>query len=390
MTQIKLLNFESSVLTVQSVTTLTVYEGSCPEKYILDKIKKIIKLNPWLNGKLKKINNELLLEYDDEYVNGINKIYKCIENKYKLFDSLESNYSNIINEYKNLYVKPGIECINTDEKLFKVALVKLNENKYGLFISISHCIADGYTYYKIYGMFSMNNIEEKLVIERLLNYNNILNNNRTKWFSLIGFVIMKIFNIFNNIFVKKINKQFKLQIIDKKKINIIKKKYIDNNTMVSTNDVITSEFFNKSNSNLGLMNYNYRNVDTEKYKLYSGNYIDLIPFPKKKYEPTDIRRILNIYKMNTITNIETFKIKQKNFIHNILNDILNFNYIFDLSCISSWSTLYNEIQIENSKLTFHVPCMTELNTTSLFKKFCIVFHYNNDKIGILSNIMCFE
>ena len=77
--KIKLLNIEiNPVLYVQSISTITFYEGCCPNNYIIEKINKIIILNPWLNGKLIKLDNEIFLEYNNEN-NNINRIYNYIE-----------------------------------------------------------------------------------------------------------------------------------------------------------------------------------------------------------------------------------------------------------------------------------------------------------------------
>ena len=289
-----------------------------------------------------------------------------------------------MNKISSLLVKSGIECLNKDEKLFKVILIKM-KSKFALLISINHCIADGYTYYKIYSMFSHKNKEEKMIIKRLYNFDNIIKINKNKWSSIIG---KKIYN-FINFLIKKQNNLLDLYIIDKNKINKIKQQYIDKNIMISINDIITSEFLNKSNTLIGLMNFNYRNVNINKYKLYAGNYVDTIYFTKQKYIPYNIRNALNLFKLNINDNMETTNYVSTNYIYdyikNIYNDIINIKNIFDISCISSWYSLYNELYINNSHQIAHIPCITNLNSSIYFNKFCVVFHYMDNKIGILSN-----
>ena len=387
--KIKLLNIEiNPVLYVQSISTITFYEGCCPNNYIIEKINKIIILNPWLNGKLIKLDNEIFLEYNNEN-NNINRIYNYIEDDEKLSDLFINyynitNYNNLMNKISSLLVKSGIECLNKDEKLFKVILIKM-KSKFALLISINHCIADGYTYYKIYSMFSHKNKEEKMIIKRLYNFDNIIKINKNKWSSIIG---KKIYN-FINFLIKKQNNLLDLYIIDKNKINKIKQQYIDKNIMISINDIITSEFLNKSNTLIGLMNFNYRNVNINKYKLYAGNYVDTIYFTKQKYIPYNIRNALNLFKLNINDNMETTNYVSTNYIYdyikNIYNDIINIKNIFDISCISSWYSLYNELYINNSHQIAHIPCITNLNSSIYFNKFCVVFHYMDNKIGILSN-----
>jgi len=385
--KVKLLKIESNtVLYCQSISTMTIYEGISPNNYIIKKIKKIIIQNPWLNGKLTKSDEKIFLEYNDNYTDNIEYIYNYIENNELVFDLFiknpnVNNYNKIINQISSFLVKSGIECLNKDEKLFKVILIKLIDNKFALIISINHCIVDGYTYYKLYNMFSESIIEEKMIVERINNFDDIIKKNKS-WQSNIGKYLFFLFN-----FIRK-TKPLNLYIIEKNKFNNLKEEYKNKNILISTNDIITSEFFNKSKTLIGLMNFNYRNLNINKYKLLSGNYIDTIYFNKKIYNPYIIRHELNLYKLNKNTNDvnNTFYNKIYNYIYNIYNNIINIRNMFSLSCISSWDSLYKELIIQNSKKIIHIPCIINLNSSIYFNNFCMVFHYTNNKIGILSNI----
>ena len=55
---------------------------------------------------------------------------------------------------KNLNVKNGQNCLNKNEVLFRVNLIKTGENKFAIMLSISHLLADGFTFYSIFKMLS--------------------------------------------------------------------------------------------------------------------------------------------------------------------------------------------------------------------------------------------
>ena len=60
----------------------------------------------------------------------------------------------MMDRIKDLNVKNGDNCMNKNEVLFKVNLIKINWNKFAIMLSISHILADGYTFYTIFKMLS--------------------------------------------------------------------------------------------------------------------------------------------------------------------------------------------------------------------------------------------
>lgn len=408
--KIKLLTSETNrLINVSSISTITIYNcinnnlniemESNYEEYIIKKINNILKINPWLNGTLKKINDTIYLEYDnfDNYtilnnLNDFNNIYTSINETVCKNDNITSlielfmkdsntyNYTNLMNHLDKYLVKPGNKCVNTTEKLFKVILIKIPDNKFALVISLSHCIADGHTYYKIFNMFSKNVKEEILNCDRMFEFEDVIKKNK---YEIQNCILKKIFsfpNLFSQLFFNTKKNNTELKIISKEIINDIKTKY-NNSIIVSTNDIITSEFFNNTNATVGIMSLNYRTINDE-YKFLAGNYIDFIFYKiKNKSDPFYIRNKLNQYKKNTHTYYHN-----KNFILKTYEFITNLFCIFNLVCITSWQTLYKELIIENSEFVMHLPCIKDFNTTSYFTNFCVVFHYSNDKIGILSDV----
>ena len=61
---------------------------------------------------------------------------------------------------EQLTVKPGKKLINKDEPIFKVSFV-MNPNEqrnvFGMIVSLSHRVGDGYTFYNLYKMLDPRN-----------------------------------------------------------------------------------------------------------------------------------------------------------------------------------------------------------------------------------------
>merc|ERR1711972_692374 len=49
-------------------------------------------------------------------------------------------------------LKNGNAVLNEDVPLFQICIAPAGDGYYAVIISLNHCVGDGYTYYKIYGM----------------------------------------------------------------------------------------------------------------------------------------------------------------------------------------------------------------------------------------------
>ena len=75
-------------------------------------------------------------------------------------------YEKLLQKIEHFNVKKGLYCLNKNEVLFKVNIIKIGNNKFAIMVSISHILADGYTFYTIYNMLSMDSEPRALEAER--------------------------------------------------------------------------------------------------------------------------------------------------------------------------------------------------------------------------------
>ena len=64
------------------------------------------------------------------------------------------DYAKLTSKIQHLNIKNGNDCLNKEELLFRVSLIDTGKNTFAIILSISHILADGFTFYTIYKMLS--------------------------------------------------------------------------------------------------------------------------------------------------------------------------------------------------------------------------------------------
>lgn len=375
----------SSVLYVPSITTITFFDGFYPLEYIHERLTMILKLNPWLTGKLIKKNDKIKLLYNESKVYDINKYFFKRNDMISYPIENMDEYNHLMDKINYLFVKPGYKCIETDESLFKCIIIHNDlTNKFAFLLSLSHIIGDGYTYYKLYNMFSSQFTPFPMTVKRYLEFDQIILENKYKWYSSLGMKLHKFLNSFFKIPIKP----FKLVVLNNK--DIIETKNIYNrdkfNFYISNNDIITSNFFNSSNCRIGLMNFNYRNTLTNLNESHAGNYIDVIKYDLRfTVTPTTVRDGIVYFRNKTF-------LKYKNcFVFSIFKcfkEIWNMFSFFNTSIatISSWTTFEKFLCFEKCNEIQHFPCISHLNRNIYLENFAVVFKISPTQNGIFTNV----
>ena len=101
-----------------SISTITWFEGDFDRTVneVKERVEQMVKLNPWLLGRIKKSQGKLHLEYADDKIShpGVESIF---ERKESLELHLGTNVEEaiVIASKEQLTVKPGKQLINNDE-----------------------------------------------------------------------------------------------------------------------------------------------------------------------------------------------------------------------------------------------------------------------------------
>ena len=158
--QCRLYPFEQkNILTMQAVSTLTLYSGVPPYDYLNKRIEEILVANPWLTGRLVTTNNQIVLAYNDTLSkNTISKhlthlmpfqatithssiflsgqVYQTVHRECNL---KELQYNDLYNHFESYLVTDGKTCLNQNNDkgtLFKITVVVINESQFVVLVSL--------------------------------------------------------------------------------------------------------------------------------------------------------------------------------------------------------------------------------------------------------------
>ena len=139
---------------------------------------------------------------------------------------------------------------------------------------------------------------------------------------------------------------------------------------ISTNDVITSWFFNQAQSASGGMAVNYRNKLNGYTDLDVGNYENHIYYRQEDYaNPALIRKSLS----NNYRRVVTGNKKPPGF-HRVMLE--------DEATVSNWSSFAKPFDIQDCEQELHVPTfLKDISPTSI--PFLYIFRASKDKMGLL-------
>lgn len=253
---------ENDILAVESVSTATLYDGQLPLDFLLSKYNAIVAANPWLEGRLVKNKGKLALEYSKIPVDVGSTGFVHLDNiKHENFSDLNTSvwaYSEDLTPY---VVKAGASCIGKNEPLFRIIVGAASSNQFFVVMSICHVIGDGHTFYRLYKMLCSECQPIALEVDRHKQGGNevaTICKEGTDFFRTAGTICNLVGNYcFGKkgvIRVAEVNKESIQRIKD-----AYKAKAEGDKAFLSTNDIITSEFFTKAKSDIGVMAINFRN-----------------------------------------------------------------------------------------------------------------------------------
>jgi hypothetical protein len=248
---------------------VTFFKGNISD-FIRGRVKDIMALNPWLSSRLVFSSDKTLIGryfQDPKYEDFI-----TLANSQLKMDQIP----NLDYEYWKplLKVNSGNESINAVSPLFEVLILSLADGNTALIMSISHCLADGHTYYQIYKMLSSSH--SPIALDPIRNHS--CKAAEIEYFESCVFpwMLVRILKniIFGNLYAKKSVQMYQVsqECVSKQKESPEQK---CSHKFISTNDVISSWFFKATNSLVGLMAMNTR---SRVIHFHTPTFLPLVPF----------------------------------------------------------------------------------------------------------------
>ena len=412
---LKLTEWEVANLHLPPVTTVTLYEGSAPVKFLRSRIGSMLKKNPWLSSRIVKKETSdgvVALAYSKSI--GTESSIDQHFSTYRPGDvgfSLGMSYEELVHCLLSVQCARSKPATDKNEVLFKVAVVPIEAAANGsdqsmplqqtmtlpgfaLVVSMNHTLGDGHTYYKLYSMLSEDCDVEELDPVRLSGFEaaktDVIGKKEAAMFKSTGLA----FGILGTYLGTKIGRRAPQNICineidpawaDKEKVKANQEGEVP---FVSTNDALTSWFFRKMESELNIMVVNFRSRRPSVLNLsdsHAGNYEANLPYFRGDVEtPALIRQSIReadgTFRASRAGSPETAVLSFRALLRN------------KTSIITNWASFYREVKLQDSvqdnkqrtlKPKLHLPIMEPDGIITSVWNNAIIFRPRAGELGML-------
>ncbi|CAL1164991.1 unnamed protein product [Cladocopium goreaui] len=351
--ELPLLDEESNslFLLLRGMTTVSFCEGPPPLAWLRSRLAAIIAANPWLSGHLRRngVNDAVSLRFDAAGATREVQLLGSVNiSSSTPYEVISQQISGSCAE-----VRPGLVCLqNSSEPLIRVSLCDGGfRDEFALIVSISHIVADGHTYYKLFEMLTQNVELTSLNPRRKVHFNQ-------KRIQAVGqrqydFIYSPQY-VLNCLSGKLLygKPRCRAYLVNSERVAEIKASQIKEHPdvpFVSTNDVLTSLFGRLIDARVCSMAINFRNRIAGICEDDAGNYQGLLCLgPKDFAEPASIRRLLQrggttgIY--HEISNGADAVTPAPDFWQTLKSR---------LAVMTNWA--FNQPQLEQCRMLLHLP-----------------------------------
>ena len=378
---------QSTMAMVPAVTTITRFScnGVSPESFLWSKVADLLNKNPWLAGRLKTDEDGLHLSYEPIPPKcSVGQIAVIATRHFAVVDDMELpeglSYDELEKKLKHLQVKSGNDCANKDEVLFRMTLINIkNSVDVVLVFSMSHVLADGFTFYQLQNMLDKNTPVTSMEVVRSTRYEMEVQKLKKQpevmgACALLGMISCSLFRSSMRMYIVQVNPTW---------IAAQKKAFLTRNsqrtdgtkdavTFVSTNDILTAWHNEICHTDLALMSINCRNRVPSFANKHAGNYENGIMYntPSDGHTPEAIRESLKTFRNASNTVPSTWKLLQWN-----------------TSITTNWCSFYQQIDISDAatgsvcNYKTHLPVINSKDL-SFFREGMCVFKMDAERVGL--------
>ena len=372
---VTLLKLESDPMMLYGagITTVQFYEGDL-EQGALDlkaRLMEVAKLNPWIGSHLVKQPPMVAMRYDEEMF-PVDDVFEINMNM-KLREDMP--YNEMTKAGSSVGVDTGNALIKSGKPIFKITICPRGENGGGfaVVVSMSHAVADGYTYYAILNMLSCDAELYAMEVKRDDSLRDSLPEQVGKeaYASMISPGFCTICKYIGQALTAKSDPPV-VRLIDKVKLAEMKVKAQKEEgaaAFISTNDIITAGFARAVKASEITMAMDFRGRAPGLTKKHAG-----------------------CYHMGIVFNAETCE--SPNHIRNALNGEAPYSRPAVKKCcgggnefaiVSNWSSMSSKtgLTIKGCSLVLHMPFSTVEPIDT-----CVVFTAKPGEVGVMCFLQC--
>jgi hypothetical protein len=289
-----------------AISTITWFRGDYQHAagIVRAKAQQLLEANRWLTGHATSCK----LVYNPKKLINLEEYFQCLAPEKSplardtALDQLGANSSALL-----ILNGPG-------QPLFKVSIVPCSKNPsthFAVVVSMSHIVADGYTFYALHGMLLGGKVEP-MVVERIYATRQHQISAMGKYeYSIIssaGFIVNSIVGVlYSKLFGVKVHTHYVL--LDTKAMAEAKSAIAPTKEVpfCSTNDILTSWYLQNSACLHGYMAIDWRDRLPRHTKKHAGNYGNLLFFHKEDSStPGLIRQALDFFQRVVTSRMPTF------------------------------------------------------------------------------------
>lgn len=270
-------------------STVTLMKGKAIND-VRNRWKLIVQANPWLLGRVVDAKPNVELVFSKEVVDGAfdEDYFSVVEDDtIASLNTQVDDYSAFGQQFSHYLLNSRGEFKN--EPLAKVVILPKEGTKFYLLFSLSHCVGDGHTYYRLFSMLVGATPVDSLECHRQFQCDDIQKQAMPdkhimgSW----GHVLASVRGLLSTAYYRRFGSpekqlQANLVRVDSKKITEMKKQPKDT-PFVSTNDILASWAFSQSKCLHSIMAINFRGKLAEHGEHLAGNYENVI-----YYRPDDV------------------------------------------------------------------------------------------------------
>jgi hypothetical protein len=368
-----------------AISTVTIYKEASDHRtfnldVLFDKVAAIVRLNPWLTGRLKMSQQGVRSMYAKDPVNCFYAISK--PNTVDLENVAHKQLMELLLPH---CVKCGEMCIDRDEPLFKVTAIVHGESpnkQLFLVVSLSSLIADVPTFYNIYGMLDEISQPYSLSIEPVPIFDTIkteiLGKPQRRW---LNSSVMSWGQWWQSTFEEQC--KMAVYVVNKSWIEKEKEEYntkADAQVLVTTNDVITSWFMRTSKCDFGFMYVDFRKY-LDVTTAVAGKYVHPL-----LYRPNDFQTPYTVkHNLPIMTRLGQFR-----------PTIPGLRMTFDQnSClVSNYASVTTNVAVTSGTQILHLPLLFRdygkshdqyyrPKTSDYFRNEMVIFKPTPDSTGVI-------
>jgi hypothetical protein len=367
----------------KGIATITFYKGDFKEaaKAIRAQFALVIAANPWLCGRLVTAKDGgVRLRYpvkpSDADLESLFNATSAEDTATTFKLSPNVPFSKITSDLyasKNTIVQRGGESLDKDLPVTLLTLSESEVGKFALVFSLSHVVGDGRTYYELFKMLQPGATALVLQSERIQSFSEAMRDmcGRAELAlqETVGFGMLYTFSTMLIQPAKCVAFYLDDARVAAAKAEAVKE---DGVAFVSTNDIISSAFFNVCNTRLGWVGIDCRGRMDGIASDLAGNYVSVLTVDEGTYKtPGTIRKMLTA-PPPFVTTSRPFPSCCSWFCG---RDSANF------AMVTNWSSFAEDLlQIEGCELDIHLPVM---NTEEMAWDVMVPFTSQKGKKGVI-------